>query len=216
MLTGKINDLKSRVIQFASLIEQMTDKSIRGLVSRNIDILDEVINSDEPGANKFELEIDGICINLVAKFQPVAKDLRTIFMIYNMNSALERMGDHGVNIAECSLELVQYPVVKPLIDIPRMQETVKKMLRNSITSFINEDPVLAGDVCRADSIIDELRDQIIRELVTFMAANTAIIGQSIKLMKIAENLERIADLTTNICEDVIFMAEGKVVKHGWE
>ncbi len=214
MLQEKINDLKAQVIQFSSLIEQMIDKSIKGLINKDKELLDEVIKVNEPYANEFELEIDEICINLIAQFQPRAKDLRTILMIYNMNNALERMGDHGVNIAESSYEIIKTPFIKPFIDIPRMNETLKKMLSDSINSFINEDRELARDVCERDSVIDALRDQILRELITFMSANSSIIGECIHILRIAENLERIADLTTNICEDVIFMSEGTVIKHG--
>jgi phosphate transport system protein len=214
MLQKKLNNLKGQVIQFSSLIEQMIDKSIRGLTTKDQSLLDEVIQINEPSANKFELKIDDICTSLIAQYNPMAKDLRTILMIYNMNTALERMGDHGVNIAESASELIVAPLVKPFIDIPRMNEIVKEMLNGSINSFINEDPSLAKDICQRDSIIDGLRDQVTREIITFMASNPSIIGQGIHILRIAENLERIADLTTNICEDVIFMSQGEVIKHG--
>ncbi len=213
MLPERLNELKSEIIQFATLIEQMKDKSIKGLVNRDEKTLLQVIEEDEPRANKFELDIDEFCTTLIAQFQPMAKDLRTILVIYNMNNALERMGDHMVNIAESALELIKHPPIKPFIDIPRMNDLVKQMLADSINSFINNDPVLAKDICERDSIIDGLRDQIMRELITFMAENPAIIGECIHILRIAENLERIADLTTNICEDVIFMLQGRVIKH---
>jgi len=130
-----------------------------------------------------------------------------------MNNDLERMGDHAVNIAESSLFLIERPPVKPLIDIPNMAKVTMEMLRNSINSFINENAKLAKTVCERDYIVDGLRDQILRELITFMSSDPSTIERSIHLMRISSNLERIADLSTNICEDVIFMVEGRVIKH---
>ena len=213
MLPERINDLKGHIVQFATHIEHMKDKSIRGLVARDAGLLRQVIEADELKANTFELEIDEICTSLIAQFQPRAKDLRTILVIYNMNGSLERMGDHSVNIAQSALALLQVPPIKPFIDIPRMNELVKKMLSDVIDSFINEDSTLAIEVCERDKIIDGLRDQILRELLTFMPANPSIIGSCIQILRIAENLERIADLTTNISENILYMSEGKVIKH---
>ncbi|MEI6127873.1 MAG: phosphate signaling complex protein PhoU [Pseudomonadota bacterium] len=213
MLPERINDLKGHIVQFAAHIENMKDKSIRGLVTRDAELLRQVLEDDETRANNFELEIDEICTNLIAQFQPMAKDLRTILVIYNMNAALERMGDHSVNIAGSARLLLQVPPIKPFLDIPRMNDLVKIMLSDVITSFINEDAPLALDVCGRDKIIDGLRDQILRELLTFMPANPSIIGGCIQILRIAENLERIADLTTNISENILYMSEGKVIKH---
>ncbi len=213
MLETRLNELKGQVIQFSYLIEQMKDKSINGLVNRNERMLHAVIEDDEKKANRYEIELDEICTTLIAQYQPMAKVLRTIMVIYNMNNALERMGDHMVNIAQSALVLIKNPPIKPFIDIPRMNELVSHMLKDSINSFINNDAALAKDVCERDETIDGLRDQITRELITFMASNPSIIGDCIHILRVSENLERIADLTTNICEDVIFMLEGKVIKH---
>jgi len=185
MLPERINELKGQVVQFASHIEHMKDKSIRGLLERDASVLEEVIKKDEPRANSFELEIDELCTTLIAQFQPMAKDLRTILVVYDMNGSLERMGDHAVNIAESALELIQHPPIKPFIDIPRMNDLVKKMLSDVISSFINEDHALAMEVCTRDSIIDGLRDQILRELITFMTANPSIIGDCMHIIRIA-------------------------------
>jgi phosphate transport system protein len=209
----KLNDLKGKIIQFSSHIEHMKDRSIRGLVNRDADMLHAVIERDEPQANVIELDIEEICITLIAQYQPMAKDLRTILVIYNMSNTLERMADHAVNIARNALELIGKPPIKPFLDIPRMGEIVRTMLDNTINAFINEDAGLARSVCEQDHIIDALRDQIVRELITFMTGNAHIVGACINIMQIAENLERIGDLATNICEDVIFMSQGTVIKH---
>ena len=213
MQPEKLNELKGEIIQFSAHIERMIDKSVKGLVSRNEALLLELIDQDEPKANRFELDIDEACTNLIAQFQPMARELRTILVVYDMNAALERMGDHAVNISKNALELIRVPPIKPFIDIPRMNELARGMLSDVIQSFINEDPQLALEVCRRDSIIDDLRNQILRELITFMTENPSIISHFINILRIAENLERIADLTTNIAEDTIFMLQGRVIKH---
>ena len=213
MQPERLNELKSEIIQFSAHIERMIDKSVKGLVSRNEALLLEVVDQDEPRANRFELDIDEACTNLIAQFQPMARELRTILVVYDMNAALERMGDHAVNISKNALELIPVPPIKPFIDIPRMSELVRGMLADVLDAFINEDPQLAMEVCRRDSIIDDLRNQILRELITFMTENPSIISHGISILRIAENLERIADLATNIAEDTIFMLQGRVIKH---
>ncbi|HEY3276692.1 MAG TPA: phosphate signaling complex protein PhoU [Syntrophorhabdaceae bacterium] len=216
MFKDRMNDLRRRLAEYSGLVEKMIEKSISGLVEKDKDRLTEVINKDEPKANKFEILLDELGTAMIAQFQPKAKDLRTILMILRMNNDLERMADHAVNISEDGLFLVSRPQVKPLIDIPRMAETAMSMVRDSINSFITEDVVLARSVCERDAIVDGLLDQVLRELITHMVSDSKTIERSIRLMAIARNLERIADLSTNICEDVIFMVQGKVIKHHFE
>jgi phosphate transport system protein len=213
MLEEKITDLKRELIGFASLVEQMIEKSIKGLLNKKRESLLEILENDEPKANNLELELDELCTTLIAQFEPKAKDLRTILMIAKMSNDLERMGDHAVNIAESSLFLIERPLVKSMLDIPRMAELTTNMLRDSIDAFINEDTTLAKEVCERDSMVDDLKDQLLRELITFMSSDSTTIERSIHLIRISGNLERIADLSTNICEDVIFVAKGKVIKH---
>ncbi len=209
----RINELKQRLTEFATLIENMIVKSTDGLLKKKRNLLLEVMEKDEPKANDFEIEIDEICTNLIAQFAPKAVDLRTILMVMQMNNDLERMGDLAVNICQSSIFLIERPLVKPLIDIPRMAQETISILKDSIDSFIKEDVSLAKHVCERDDVIDNLRDQILRELVTFMTSDPTTVERSIHLMRISNNLERIADLSTNICEDVIFMVNGRVIKH---
>jgi phosphate transport system protein len=213
MLKARLDALKRKLVESASLVEGMIGKSIRGLREKDEALLRAVIEEDEPRENGLEIEIDEACINLTACFQPHAKDLRTIMMILKMNNDLERMGDEAVNISESALFLIKQPEVKPLIDIPRMAEEGGKMIRDSLDSFIHEDTRLAQSVCERDDIVDGLRDQVLRELVTFMASNPATIERAIHLIRISRSLERVADLSTNICEDVIYMVEGRTIKH---
>ena len=213
MLKEKLNELKKKLIEEASLAEDMIKKSIEGLVKKRKEILEKVTKEYEPKMNELEIELDELCTNLIALYQPEAGDLRTILMVLKMNNDLERIGDLAVNISESALFLVERPLVKPLIDIPRMAEETISMLKNAVDSFINKDANLAKSVCQKDSVVDNLRDQILRELITYMSSDSSTIERSIHLIRISRCLERIADLSTNICEDVIFMVEGKVIKH---
>ena len=158
MLAEKINDLKRELVEFATLVEHMIDKSIKGLLEKKSDLLVEVMEEDEPKANGLEIEIDELCTRLIAQFEPKAKDLRIILMGGKMCNDLERMG-HAVNIAESSLFIIERPPVKPLIDIPRMAEIVIKMVKDSTNAFINEDTQLAQNVCERDNMVDDLKDQ---------------------------------------------------------
>jgi len=213
MLEEKVTSLKKSLVEYATLVEHMIESSIEGLLRKDGKILHNIIEKEEPKANKFEMELDELCTTLIARYEPKAKNLRAILMILKMNNDLERMGDHAVNIAESSLFLVERPLVKPLIDIPHMAKLTMKMLKDSINSFIGEDAKLAKEVCEGDDTVDALRDQILRELITFMTSDPSTIERSLHLIRISSNLERIADLSTNIGEDVIFMVEGKVIKH---
>jgi phosphate transport system protein len=209
----KLVQLKKELTGFATLVESMVEKGVSGLKDGREEPLMEVIERDEPRANAFETELDERCVSIIAQHQPAGRSLRTILMVLHINSTLERIGDHAVTIAQSALFLISRPMVKRFIDIPRMAEVVKGMITDSITSFINDDAVLAGSVCERDDIVDGLRDQILRELITYMTSDPTTIERALQLMKVSSNLERIADLATNICEDVIYMVEGKVIKH---
>jgi phosphate transport system protein len=213
MLQEKIKELRRDLIEYATLVENMIDKSINGLLKKNQESLNEVVEKDEPRANNTEIVLDELCTGLIAQFQPKAKDLRIILMALRINGDLERIADYAVNISKSALFLIEHPQVKPLTDTPKMAEESVRMLKDSISSYINEDTMLAQNVCERDSIVDKMGDRILRELITFMAAEPATIERSLHLLKITRSLERIADLSTNICEDVIFMVEGEVIKH---
>lgn len=205
--------LRRELIECATHVEGMIDKSIAGLVRKESSLLREVIEKDEPKANETEILIEDLCTTMIAQYEPKAKDLRTILMTMKMNNDLERAGDHAVNIAECSLYIIERPAIKPLLDIPRMAEEAVGMLKDAIEAFIKEDALLAAMVCERDTIVDNLGQQILRELITFMSADPTTIERAMRLLNIARNLERIGDLSTNISEDVIFMVEGRVIKH---
>lgn len=213
ILKGKLDELKQKLTQSASLVLSMIDNSMQGLIQRQENLLLDVIERAEPKENQLELEIDDAGIQLIACHQPQAKDLRSILMMLKMNNDFERMADEAVNISEAALYLINKPQVKPLVDIPRIAEEAMNMMRDSLESFMNEDTHLAHSVLDRDDIVDGLRDQILRELITFMISDPLVIERSIHLIRISRSLERIADLSTNICEDVIYMVEGKTIKH---
>jgi phosphate transport system protein len=213
VIEEKINELKKTLITYAELIQRMVETSTKGLSDKDESLLKQIIEKNEQRANEYEIEIDEMCTTLIVTLQPKAIDLRTILMIQKINNDLERIGDHAVNISQSALVLIDQPLVKPLIDIPRMAEEAKQMINDAISAFINKDPLLAKEVCERDSVVDSLRDQIIRELITYMVADASTIPRALHLLNISKNLERIADLSTNICEDVIFLVEARVIKH---
>jgi len=216
MLAEKLTDLKKDLVEYAALIEVMVEDGIQGLLQKDADKLQNILTKYEPKANLKDIEMEERCITLIAQYQPKAKDLRTILMVLEINRDLERMGDHAVNIAQSALYLIERPNVKPLLDIPRMSEIVNGMLHDSINAFIQEDALLAKNVCERDDQVDELRGQILRELITYMSADVSTIERALHIIRISDNLERVADLTTNIGEEVIFMVEGRVLKHRQE
>jgi phosphate transport system protein len=213
MFEEKLANLKRELVEYAGLVESMIEKAVKGLLEKEPDLFTDVIEEDEARANMYEVEIDELGTVLIAQHEPKAKDLRTILMIMKMSNDLERMGDHAVNIAQSGRYLIERPLVKPFIDIPRMSNVTIGMLKDSIVAFINEDAKLARSVCERDSEVDALRDQLFRELITYMVSDSKTIERALHLTRVAGNLERIADLSTNICEDVIFMVKGQVIKH---
>ena len=215
MLLEKISKLKKEIIEESQLVIEMLEQSIHGLLSKDMEKLMLVFELEEK-VNKKEIDIDEMCIELIALHQPEAKNLRTIIMILKMNNDLERMGDLVVNIAECSQYLIKRPFIKKLVNIPMMMEETRKMLEQSVEAFINEDTELARQVCINDDIVDDLKDQQYRLLITYMIDDPTTIKRAILLNKISSFLERIADLSTNIAEETTFIANGRVIKHHQE
>lgn len=209
----KVIELKRELIAYATLVEGMLDKSMKGFVNKDKTLLIEVLERDEPKANDFQIRLDNLCTVTIALYQPEAKALRTILMSLMINNDLERMGDHACNIAETCLDLIEIPTPEHMADILKMAEMTKSMLEDSIRSFVHEDAKLAQEVCRRDTIVDELRNRNRTEIINGMCKESSTVTTGLNILRIARNLERIADLSTNFCEDVIFMVEGRVIKH---
>lgn len=213
MLTKRIQELKQSIIEFAALAESMIDKSVRALSARDAKILQAIIEIDEPKANEFDLRMDEACINTIAQYQPRARDLRTIIMILKMSNDFERLGDGAVRICKNGLYLIEQPTFKPIPSMNRLAQEALGMLRDSIDAFINEDAESAHQICTRDDVVDDLRDKIIADLTQSMSEQPATVPIALRLMDISRKLERAADLSTNLCEDIIFMVQGRVIKH---
>lgn len=211
----ELNELKEKLLKMSSLVEDAISFSVKALVDREQDLAERVIKSDD-SINMLEIEIDEIVIKLLALRQPEAGDLRFITSAIGINKDLERMGDLAVNIAERTIDLLKVPPLKPLIDIPRMAELAQKMVKDSIDSFVNRDSKLAKDVCERDDEVDKLNDQVFRGLLTYVMQDPKNIETAVDLILVGRHLERIADHSTNISEDVIYMVDGRVIKHHLE
>ncbi|OGF47224.1 MAG: phosphate transport system regulatory protein PhoU [Candidatus Firestonebacteria bacterium RIFOXYC2_FULL_39_67] len=208
----ELGELKERLLYMASLVESMINYSIKSLVERKEELVQETYKH-EAEVNKIQVEIDDKCLKLIALHQPAAADLRFITSAMKINAELERMGDQAVNIADASVKLLKQPPLKPLIDTPRMAEIVKKMVKESLDSFVKKDIELAKVVLKTDDEVDDLKDQIFRELLTYMSAEPSNISRALELILISRHLERIGDHATNIAEDVIFLVAGKDIRH---
>ena len=208
----ELRHLKDALLRMASLAEAAIGLAVKALVSRDAALAQHVIESDQ-AINMAEVEIDEQCLKLLALYQPEAKDLRFITMAFKINNDLERMGDLAVNIAERTLELLKEPLLKPLLDIPRMAELAQAMVKDSLDAFVRRDPELARDVCRRDDQVDKLNDHVFRELLTYMLQDTNSITRAVALILIGRHLERVADHATNVAEDVIYLVQGRTIKH---
>jgi phosphate transport system protein len=216
MIEERIKLLKKEIVNYASLVELMIDESIEGLSKRDKSMLKSVIKEKEDKANDLEMLIEEHCIEIIAQFEPRAKNLRLILMILKMNNDLERMADHAVNIADSASFLIKLVTEESVGEILNLSSETKEMLKDSIDSFIEGDTKKAKKVCKQDDIVDDLRNKIIKTSVMNMCVDPDApdsIDQRVQIMRIAKNLERIADLSTNICEDTIYMVEGKDIKH---
>jgi len=213
VLENKLNELKERIFEMAALVETMLSSGIKGLVQRQAVLCSTVIAELEPRVNQLEIANDETAIGLIALHQPEASNLRTIVSCLKLTSDLERIGDHAVNISEAALFLIDRPEVKPLIDLPRMATETVSMLHDSLDAFVRSQPEQARAVCRRDSVVDDLKDRIIRELVEHMQRDGATVERALKLIMITLNLERVADLATNIAEASIYVASGEDIKH---
>ncbi len=208
----ELRELKERLLYEGALVERGIRDAIKALLERDSDLANKVIEDDEV-INAKEVEVDEFCLKLLALRQPAARDLRFITTAIKINYDLERIGDMAVNICERVLELNQEPQLKPYIDLPTMASTVQLMVKESLDAFVKEDVELALKVTRDDEKVDQLLDQIFRELLTYMMQDLRTITRATRLLFISKNLERMADHAVNIAELVIFMVEGKIIRH---
>jgi phosphate transport system protein len=210
--TEELEALKARLLEMGRLAEARVALAMHGLTARDESALTAVIDGDQ-AVNEYQLEIDDRCFKLLALRQPVANELRFIVAAAKITGDLERIGDLAVNVAEAARRYIQHPPVKPLIDLPRMSELAREMLREALEAFVSGNVAQTKDILQRDDILDELKDQVFRELLTYMLGDAAIVAPALDLVLISRHLERVGDHATNIAEDAIFSAEGKDVRH---
>jgi phosphate transport system protein len=209
----ELEQLKGRLLEMAGLAEENVRLAVQGLVDRDRQLIGNVLTGDA-SVNRLHVEIDSRCFTLLALYQPMAADLRTIVAAVKINTDLERVGDLAVNIAEAALRYVSHPAVKKLIDIPVMAGIAQTMLRDALDAFVRHDVDLAQHVLHEDDRLDDLKTQIFRELLTYMLQDPSTIEPALDLILVSRHLERIGDHATNIAEDVIFIVSARDVRHG--
>ena len=208
----ELQDLKEDLLRMAALVEEAINTAIQSLVKRDSNLAKKTFEGEDR-INGMEIDIEDKCLTLLALRQPMAADLRFITSAMKIITDLERMGDQAVNIAERAISLNQEPQLKPYLDIPRMAEITQSMVKDVLGAFVTQDSKLARSVCERDDLVDGLNNQVFRELLTFMMSDPQTITRAVHLMIVCRCLERIADHATNIAEDVIFMVDGRVIKH---
>jgi phosphate transport system protein len=208
----ELEQLKTRLLEMGGIAEEQVRTAVKGLVDRDQALIDQVLTGDDP-LNSLHIEIDNRCFTLLALYQPMAADLRTIVAAVKINTDLERVGDLAVNIAEAARRYVAHAPVKKLIDIPRMATIAQTMLRDALDAFVRRDTELAQQVLNEDDRLDSLKTQIFRELLTYMLQDPHTIEPALDLILISRHLERIGDHATNVAEDVIFIVSARDVRH---
>lgn len=208
----ELEALKTDIIRMGSIVEVAVDEALRALLERNAELASAVF-AHEHDINRLEIQNDDAIVDLLALQQPVASDLRFILAAMKINNDLERIGDHAVNIAESAQSCAQRPEFAISPHIPRMAQVARGMLKRALDGFVNTNPVECREILREDDLIDDLNKQLARELVGVIRSDATTVEQSLDMMRVSRNLERIADLATNIAEEVIFIAEAQVVKH---
>jgi phosphate transport system protein len=209
---AELKSLHIKILEMGGLVEKQIAGAVAALVSRDDEQARFIIERDH-AVNRMDVEVDELCLRLLALRQPAARDLRLITTGLKITTDLERAGDMAVNTCERVLELNREPQLKPFIDIPRMAEVAQRMLRESLDSFVRADVELALNVCREDDVIDNLTSQLFHELLAYMIEDPRTISRAIPLLFVAKYLERIGDHATNIAEMVVFMVKGKSIRH---
>lgn len=208
----QIQDLQQKIVRMGRTAESMIQTAMRALVERDISLAQEVYRKEEE-VNELQMSIDDRAVKLTALQQPVAGDARFLFMASRIASDLERIGDQAVNISQNTAQVLKAPPLKPLVDLPRMGEIAEGMVRNGIEALVTRNCGLANAVLENEKAVDAFRDQIFRVLLTYMMADPGTIERALALILISRNLERVGDHATNIAEEVIYLVEGREVRH---
>lgn len=209
----ELQQLKEKILKMGGVVEEMIARSMKALVKRDSNMAQEVVRMD-PEVNGLEMKIDALCLQLLALRQPAASDLRFITIGLRASKDLERMGDLAVNVSEQAFELNREPQLKPYIDLPQIAAKTQEMVKSALDAFVKRDADLAQRVCEMDDEVDTANDRVFKELVEFMQKDSTIISRGTRLILVSRDLERIADHATNIAEEVIFMVQGRDIRHG--
>jgi len=208
----ELNEIREKLLEMGGKVEVMIANAMQSLVERDTELAEKTIAFDHE-INRLEMVIDEKCLEVLARRQPAARDLRFITLALKIVTDLERIGDQCANIAKRARELNQEPSLKPYIDMPRMAQAASDMVKEALDAFVRGDDALAIKVCQDDQFVDDLNEQIQRELLTFMMGDPSTISRAMKINHISKCLERIADHATNVAEMVIFMVKGKDIRH---
>jgi len=212
LIEPRLNEIKERLLKMAEIVENMIDNSIKAIIEHNPRYL-KYVEENENIVDQMEVENESLIITTMARYQPEAKYLRMLAMDLFVNRDLERIGDHAENIKEHAQSILTKPKLKEYVDLPKMTELTIQMVKDAIKAFAENDTNLARDVIKRDDLIDALEDQIIRELYTYMVEDPSTIKVGLRLMDVVKNIERVADIATNLAEEVIYMKEGKMLRH---
>jgi phosphate transport system protein len=212
LIEPRLNEIKERLLKMAEIAENMIDNSIKAIIEHNPKYL-KYVEENENIIDQMEVENESLIITTMARYQPEAKYLRMLAMDLFVNRDLERIGDHAENIKEHAQSILTKPKLKEYVDLPKMTKLTIQMLKDAIKAFAENDTNLARDVIKRDNIIDALEDQIIRELYTYMVEDPSTIKVGLRLIDVVKNIERVADIATNLAEEVIYMKEGKMLRH---
>jgi phosphate transport system protein len=208
----QLDALSGMIVQLGGLVEEAIGRSVIALVERDSSLARRVIGDDN-AVDRLELEIDRLCVEMLALHQPMARDLRFITTAMKITPDLERIADLAVNISERAIELNEEPQLKPFIDIPLMARRAQEMVHGALDAFVQHDPAAARMVIALDDELDRRMEQVFRELLSFMIEDPHLITRALRLTFVAKNFERIGDQATNVCEQVVYMCEGQVIKH---
>jgi phosphate transport system protein len=207
-----LNELKERVLWMGSLAERAVHQAVHAVLEGDASMAQKVLQ-EEPAINELQVEIDDRVVQLLALQQLMAADLRFVLAVSRINNDLERIGDQAVNVAQSAQRILRHPRVKPYVDLPRMSELAEGMVRDSLNALVRGNVELARSVLVRDDQVDSLRDQIFRELLSYMMGDSAVVFQAFELILVAKNMERVADHATNIAEDVIYIVAGHDIRH---
>jgi phosphate transport system protein len=208
----QLKELLHKIVLMASMAESMIASAVRGLIERSETPMRTVFDKEKE-VNRLQIEIDDTAVRLAATQQPVGADIRFLFMASRIVSELERIGDQAINICQNARHVLAHPPLRPMVDIPIMAEVVQKMVRQSLTAMLDRDVELAEHVLEEEKKVDAFKDQIFRTLLTYMMADPGTIQRALSLILLSRNLERIGDHATNIAEEVIYIVQGRDVRH---